>query len=145
MDAGLGTQPGKPSALWVSWYAAAITAPRPHHLIALGEVGDTGKPCASSPKWRRHQCCSSAINSRARSTIWILSGLDKRSLLTELALSLPMGQDQGSGPSPPFASAPSIARVAPRHALDRQLVEAMNGLGFGTSPSKAATVQTVPF
>jgi hypothetical protein len=45
---------------------------------------------------------------------------------------------QGSGPSPPFASAPSIAGVAPRH-------EAMNGLGFGTSPSKAATVQTVPF
>jgi hypothetical protein len=33
----------------------------------------------------------------------------------------------------------------PRHALDRQLVEAMNGLGFGTSPSTAVTVQTVPF
>ena len=37
----------------VSWYAAAITAPRPHHLIALAEVGDTGKAFASSPKWRR--------------------------------------------------------------------------------------------
>src|SRR5262249_51790487 len=54
-----------------------MTAPRPHHLIALAEVGETGKPFASSPKWRRHQCCSSAIRTRALSTIWILSGFDK--------------------------------------------------------------------
>jgi len=58
----------------VTWTQGSITAPRAHRLVALVEVGDTGKPFASSPKWRQHQWCSSAISWRARSTIWTLSG-----------------------------------------------------------------------
>ena len=54
-----------------------MTAPRPHRFTALLEVGDTETPFTSSARWRRHQCCSSAIRARALSTIWILSGFDK--------------------------------------------------------------------
>jgi hypothetical protein len=85
-----------------------------------------------------------APQSTTRSTRRV-SSRNKQHPLTESLLSVrPASYVVEINSSSPFAQVPSTAIAALQQALARRLVGAMNGLGFGTSPSKEATLRTVP-